>query len=220
MPATIGGHGARDGGYQRHNPGLEFDRVAFFSDAVFAIAMTLLVVGIAVPTVQANELGEALRDLRVEILSFFISFVVIGYYWLAHHRFVASLERVDTGFMLINLGYLAAIAFAPFPTALVGKYEGQPEAVIIYAITVGVASLLETLQFVEARYRGLYGVAIPDDVFRFGLMASSAPVLVFALSIPVALWSTTAALVTWLLIFPLERLIDRWRPQSVDELFG
>ncbi len=220
MPGTIGPSRPRSGGYDRHSPGLEFDRVAFFSDAVFAIAMTLLVVGIAVPVVDADQLGDALRDLRAEFVSFFVSFVVIGYYWSAHHRFFANLKRVDSGFILINLGYLAAIAFAPFPTALIGKYESEPVSVILYAVTIGVASFLETVEFVYARRRGVLAVVIPDDLYQYGLMASLAPVAVLVASIPIALWSTTAAIIAWLLLFPLERVLERWRPDSMDELRG
>src|SRR5690242_11701602 len=62
--------------YRRHSDELEFDRVAFFSDAVFAIAMTLLVVGIGIPEVRESELGDALRGKEAEIISFFISFFV------------------------------------------------------------------------------------------------------------------------------------------------
>ena len=71
--------------FERKESSLEFDRVAFFSDAVFAIAMTLLVVGIGIPEVRESELGDALRGKDSEILSFFISFFVIGFYWLGHH---------------------------------------------------------------------------------------------------------------------------------------
>ena len=108
--------------YERHSPGLEFDRVAFFSDAVFAIAMTLLVVGIGIP--QVAERGPRRRrcdEKRPEIISFFLSFVVIGNYWLAHHRFFAQPRAVDRAASCCSTSlYLAAIAFTPFPTALVG----------------------------------------------------------------------------------------------------
>jgi uncharacterized membrane protein len=92
---------------------------------VFAIALTLLVVGIAVPTVEearsAQAMWEVLWDLRQEFASFFIGFAVIGRYWIAHHRFVGVLAAVDSRLMIANLGYLAFIAFLPFPTALVGR---------------------------------------------------------------------------------------------------
>jgi uncharacterized membrane protein len=199
---------------------IEFSRVLAFSDGVFAIAVTLLVVGIGVPTVRESQLGDALRDLRPEIISFFISFIVIGNYWLAHHRFVAQLARITTTLMTQNLVYLAAIAFVPFPTALVGKYDDSPVTVIIYAITLSAASSLEVVMFVTARHSGSTRVPIPDDVFRYAVATSSVPVIVFVLSIPVAFVSASWALLSWLLIFPAEHLLDRWRPAAADELLS
>ena len=138
--------------------------VAFFSDAVFAIAMTLLVVGIGIPHVGEGDLGEALSNKDAEIFSFFLSFVVIGFFWLAHHRFFARLAAVDVRFMQLNLLYLAAIAFMPFPTALVGVYGGdEPVVVVLYAVTLGVASLLEAALFVRAaQHEGLLRVRMRD----------------------------------------------------------
>lgn len=108
----------------------EFSRVIAFSDGIFAIAMTLLVVEVAVPTLQdANsirELADQLNDMSEQIVSFFISFAVIGRYWLAHHSFVADLARMDSGLIFRNLVYLALIAFVPFPTALLGDYFYNP----------------------------------------------------------------------------------------------
>ena len=151
---------SRPGRYQRSSTSLEFDRVTFFSDAVFAIAMTLLVVGIGIPHVTDAHLDQALRDKRPEIISFFISFVVIGSYWLSHHQFVARLRAVDVRFMQLNLLYLAAIAFVPFPTALVGVYETHLVSVVIYAITLGAASCLETLLFWHAHNAKLLDVEL------------------------------------------------------------
>ena len=205
--------------FARGNDSVEFDRVLYFSDAVFAIAMTLLVVQIGVPAVSGDELGEALRDKSQEILSFFITFVVIGYYWLAHHRMFSQLRGVDSRLMMINLVYLATIAFMPFPSALVGQYEDEPITVIIYAVTLGVASALEAAMFVHARRRDLLKMQVPDDVAHHALRASLVPVVVFAISIPIALFNPTLALLSWLLIFVGERVVDRWKPPGADELF-
>ena len=141
--------------YRRRSEELEFDRVAFFSDAVFAIAMTLLVVGIGIPHVRASKLDDALRAKDSEIFSFFLSFVVIGFFWLAHHRFFAQLGAVDHRFMQLNLFYLAAIAFMPFPTAVVGTNNNRPITIILYAVTLGVASLLEAVMLWYAQRAGL-----------------------------------------------------------------
>jgi hypothetical protein len=132
------------GPYARRGMALEFDRFAFFSDAVYAIALTLLVVGIAVPTVEnthsSREMWDLLVDLRAEFVSFFVGFAVIGRYWLAHHRFVAVLAAVDTRLMALNLVYLAFIAFLPFPTALVGRYE---QNAVAFAFFAGILSCVQ-----------------------------------------------------------------------------
>jgi uncharacterized membrane protein len=197
--------------YERHAPGLEFDRVAFFSDAVFAIAMTLLVVGIGIPHVSDGHLEDALGDKGLEVFSFFLSFVVIGFYWLSHHRFFALLQRVDRRFMELNLLFLAAIAFMPFPTALVGSYGNETSPVVLYAVTLATASLLDALLMWRAHVKHLMRRRMPDDVFRWAMLASVAPVVVFLVSIPVAFAAAPSwALYTWILIFPIEMLLDRF----------
>jgi uncharacterized membrane protein len=198
--------------YRRRSEELEFDRVAFFSDAVFAIAMTLLVVGIGVPRVRDSSLiGEKLGDKQTEIFSFFLSFLVIGLYWLAHHRFFSKLVAVDGRFMRINLVYLAAIAFMPFPTALVGTYgDSESIVIVLYAITLGIASFLDAILFWHAQRADLLRVRLSDTAFRNYLIAALAPALVFAISIPIALADPGLALLSWLLIFPAEFLLGKY----------
>lgn len=197
--------------YARHGEGLEFDRLAFFSDAVFAIAMTLLVVGIGIP-----DSLDALHEERLEIYSFVISFIVLGNYWLAHHRFFSVLGRFDNRFMVMNLVYLAAIAFIPFPTALVGEFEEAAEAVVMYAIALGIASLLETVMYAHAYRSDFFRVDVSPERFRFGVLASAVPVVVFAISIPIALWNTSVALLSWLSVFAIEGLLGRWGPPDTE----
>src|SRR4051794_37614985 len=173
--------------YRRRSEELEFDRVAFFSDAVFAIAMTLLVVGIGIPHVRDSKIGEELSEKGTEIFSFFLSFLVIGLYWLAHHRFLSKLAAVDVRFMKLNLVYLAAIAFMPFPTALVGSY-GDREAVVIvlYAVTLGFASFVDAMLFWYAQRAGLLRKRLSDRASRNYFVAAVAPAVVFAISVPIA----------------------------------
>jgi uncharacterized membrane protein len=209
----------RVGRYQRSSKSLEFDRVIFFSDAVFAIAMTLLVVGIGIPHVADAGLDQALRDKRQEILSFFVSFVVIGFYWLSHHEFVSHLRAVDRTFMKLNLLYLAAIAFVPFPTALAGVYDTHPVSIVLYAVTLGVASGMEAVLFWHAARADLLDLELSRAALRFNVIASLTPVAVFAASIPLAYVSTRWALLSWLLIIPLEMVVDHFfKPDDAPEL--
>jgi uncharacterized membrane protein len=198
--------------FRRRSEELEFDRVAFFSDAVFAIAMTLLVVGIGIPHVQESKVAHAIGEKRSEIFGFFLSFIVIGFYWLAHHRFFSKLVAVDVRFMKINLVYLAAIAFVPFPTALVGIY-GDEEAVVIvlYAVTLAIASALEAVLFFHAQRAGLLRRRLDDQALRNYMLASLAPAAIFLLSIPIAIfYDPGTALLSWLLIFVAEFLIGKY----------
>ena len=111
-----------DARYQRKERSLEFERVAFFSDAIFAIALTLLVVGLDVPEIadrtSSSDLWNALDDMSAQVLMFFISFAVIGSFWMAHHRHFSRLGAIDRQATSVNLVYLALIAFLPFPSGM------------------------------------------------------------------------------------------------------
>ncbi len=156
--ASQGKHGRPPpptGSFVRECEGLEFDRVAFFNDAVFAIAMTLLVVGLTVPELTREQdlprqMLRALGERQPEIFSFFVGYAVLGSYWSAHHHFFASLRAVSRGLMRFNLVYLAVVAFLPFPTALVGRYEDNPVAFVLFALSVAAISGLEVVLFLVA----------------------------------------------------------------------
>ena len=105
-PAGAAGHpfradGPAQAGRRALNPlslagNLEYDRVLFFSDAVFAIAITLLVVDIRVPDITGVvNASRALHDARYKILGFAISFVVIGLFWMGHHRLFRYITALD-----------------------------------------------------------------------------------------------------------------------------
>ena len=196
-------------------------RVIAFSDALFAIAMTLLVVSIAVPTLSdagdVHELADALNDRTSEFVSFFISFAVIGRYWIAHHQFFSLLRVIDNRLIVLNLIYLGFVAFLPFPTDLLGTYFSNPLSVTIYAVNVALISGFEVVLFTRAHRAGLLERRMPEDVFRWGRMMSSTPVFYFLISIPVAFVSTPAAALVWLLGIPAGIVGNRRKPAGADE---
>jgi uncharacterized membrane protein len=204
--------------------GDEFSRVLSFSDGLFAIAATLLVVGIAVPTIEdANSVGDladALNDQSEEFVSFVISFAVIGRYWVAHHQMFSLMRGFDRGFVSLNLLYLGFIAFVPFPTALLGEYFDNPLAVSVYAAAVGIVSGLEVLLLRHARRAGLLTKEMPDDVYRWGTITSTMPVILFAVSIPVAFIGSGWAVGVWLLNAPVGIYANSHAPDGVEEYFS
>ena len=201
----------------------EFGRVLAFSDGLFAIAMTLLVVGITVPVLQQgdsiDELADALNDLTGSFVSFFISFAVIGRYWVAHHEFFSRLKAVDSKLIGINLVYLVFIAFLPFPTALLGNYFENPLAVTIYAVAVAAISGMEVVEYRHAHRYHLMAKRLPDDVYRWGAFLSLSPVFLFLASIPLAFVHTWIAVASWYLFVPFFKVVQRWQPARASEFF-
>jgi uncharacterized membrane protein len=203
---------------------VEFARFLTFNDGLFAIAMTLLVVSIAVPTISSpdstSDLADALNDLSANFISFFISFAVIGRYWMAHHQFVSLLRAIDQPFISLNLLYLAFIAFLPFPTALLGEYFENPLSIAIYAVNVAIVSGMEVILFRRAYRAELLRQRLTPDVYRFGVLASLSPVAFFVLSIPVAFLSTGVAVAMWFLAIPFGLAVNRRAPEGTSNLLG
>jgi uncharacterized membrane protein len=202
--------------YRREGTGLEFERVAVFADAVYAIALTLIVVTIEVPRIadssSEGQLLEALNDQLPAILMFFIAFVVIGNYWLAHHRFVSSLGSVSSSFMRLHLLYLAFIAFLPFPAALLGRFDDNSLGPVLFALSMACASGMEAVLYVKARRDGLMWFPISEEFYRWGLLSSLSPVAVFLVSIPLAFVAPWLGVAAWALAIPVGVVLNRMRP--------
>jgi uncharacterized membrane protein len=199
-------------------------RVLAFSDGLFAIAMTLLVVSVSVPTLQDehsfHELLNDLNDRSAEIISFFISFAVIGRYWVAHHRFFALIGELDYGLIGVNLVYLGFIAFLPFPTALLGNYFDNPLSVIAYALNIALVSGLEVLATRQAFRSRLFEAEMPPVVYRWAMVTSSLPVALMVLSVPVAFLSSWLAVLCWFASGPVQALfLNRRMPAEAAEWF-
>jgi uncharacterized membrane protein len=124
-------------------------RLEAFSDGVFAIAITLLVLEIKVPSTEATAQGRALvtalRELWPSYLGYLISFVTLGIMWANHHNMFRHLRRTDFHFLLINVWFLMCISFLPFPTALLAEYlpvpDGRKAATAFYSAVLFLIAL-------------------------------------------------------------------------------
>jgi uncharacterized membrane protein len=189
---------------------LEYDRVLFFSDAVFAIAITLLVVDIRVPEVVPNAAHE-LHEARDRILSFAISFLVIGLFWIGHHRLFRYITALDRTLIFLNLLFLGTIAFLPYPTALLFAGNTKaPAAPVFYAACVAGAGLLELVVWLYAiRAKGLVPASVSPAFRRYETAQLLPTPVVFGLSIPVAFIAPGVAPFTWILLLPIGRILPR-----------
>lgn len=112
------------------------NRVEAFSDGVFAIVMTLLILEIRLPEVEYGQLAGALVAALPRVYAYVISFAVIGVYWLTHHQSLQLIGKLNSKLILLNLLFLLVVSFMPFPTALLGRYPLQPLPIVIYGLNL------------------------------------------------------------------------------------
>ncbi len=163
----------------------DVDRLVAFSDGVFAIAITLLVLSITVPNVSDKHLGKALRDLGPELFTYGLSFLVVGMYWMAHHRMFRSLVKVDRTLLWINLAVLGFVALLPLPTEILGKYGNTTLATVVYAGSIVAVGSFSVLLWWYMNHADLTSPMTTEFVWLNSLRGAIPPA-VFALSIPIA----------------------------------
>ena len=176
------------------------DRIVFFSDAVMAIAITLLVFDLNAPVIMLPR-----------IISFILSFAVIGIYWESHHRTFRNIRRYDRGLIWLNLMYLFFIVLLPFTTRLIGADPLARLVVILYALNVvflGIASLL-ILRHAYLGNRLIDAEITPPEIRQRIRLALITPII-FLLSITASFIHPIVSYVFWLLAFPVPIFVPRW----------
>lgn len=202
--ATIFGHGRMT------------ERVVFFSDAVFAIALTLLVVDLRVPQIDNGETsGEVIVDLLPGFLAFVISFAVIALNWNGHHRKFRVINGFDTRLIQLNFLLLFLIAFTPFPTSLLSEYPGEVPSVVLYAAVVASLSLVQLAMWSYAWRHDMIDAIVEPDMYRYVRRNLLVVPIVFGISIVIAVfWDANIAMYSWLVLVPLTIIVARVRTRA------
>jgi uncharacterized membrane protein len=194
-----------------------FDRFVNFSDGVFAIAITLLVLDVRMPsmdaTAMAPPLGPQLASLMPNLFAFMLSFVVIGGYWVAHNGLFKLIDRSDIRLVWLNLLVLFFIVLLPLPTQIVADYGNTTLGVEIYAGAMTLTGLSILALTAYAKHAHL---TAPEADVGMSMMKSALTPLVFASSMVVAIWSPTWATNMWWLVavafFVVDPIINsNWR---------
>jgi uncharacterized membrane protein len=165
-------------------------RLEAFSDGVFAIAATLLVLEFSVSNVPGVRLGHELVQLWPSYLAYATSFLTIGIIWINHHYCVETMARADRTLMFINLLLLLTVAFLPFPTKLVAQYlqePGERPAVYAYDATFLIMAIVYNGWWRYASGgRRLIGEHVPDSAIRAISRAFNPGVPMYAIIFAVA----------------------------------
>jgi uncharacterized membrane protein len=184
------------------SPGL--DRIAFFSDAVMAIAITLLVLEVRLPATEAAvTFSRRLLALWPKYLGYFVSFWVIALYWNAHHRCFLHLRGYDVRLIYLNFLFLMFLAFVPFPTALLFSNPTGTASVVLYAGTAAGMGLSLAWLWIYAVRRRLIVTGLGRPVIRDIQLNLLLPPLIFLVTAGVAFLDSTAAMYAWLLLVPV-----------------
>ncbi len=184
------------------NEDLGLERIVFFSDAVMAIAITLLALDLRLPEIPggltADQLPAKLAALGPHFMTFFISFIVIGVYWISHHRYFGYIQRYDTPLILLNFLFLFFIICMPFLASLLGQYSSVPVALILYTLSIAALGLsMSLIWWYASRDHHLIASNVdPALIRRINIRLFAAPVM-FLVAVPFAYISSTAVIVVW-----------------------
>jgi uncharacterized membrane protein len=144
---------------------MEKNRLEAFSDGVFAIVITLMVLEIKVPHVELAHLNEALVELTPKFLSFILSFIIIGVYWVSHHNMMHFIGKVDRNALWLNILVLLTVCIIPFPTALLGDYPFATTPVVFYGATLATVNLSGGLFWIYCVGKSKLSVSNLNPVF-------------------------------------------------------
>lgn len=179
-------------------------RIAELTDGVFAIVMTLLVLGIDVPEIPEERLNEQITDtvlnLWPRMLVYVISFLNLGIFWMGHHSQFHFMRRVDRTLLWLNILFLMMVSLVPFTTRLVGRYGNQEISLWLYGANFILISLLLLVNWRHAARKGL----LEDDTGADTIAGATRWILVgpalYAVGIGLSFLDTRLSLALFMLI--------------------
>jgi len=179
-------------------------RITALADGVFAIVMTLLVLGVEVPQVPDEQIADRLVYevllLWPRIAAYVVSFLVLGIYWMGHHTQFHFMDGVNRTSLWINIFFFMFVCLVPFTTQLVGHYTGQEVALALYGANLIAISLMLLLHWHYAARAELLNPATEDAEMRNATRQILVGVAIFAAAIGVAFVDPRWSLLVFLLV--------------------
>lgn len=178
--------------YDRDTP--EFARVANLSDAVFAIAMTLLVLTLDTPDPRGGSLATALAALLPQIIAFILAFALVANLWWQHHKLVAVFSSVEPGMIGIMLILLGLVALVPFPTSLIGNAPTDRVAVLAFVVVFTCLSVSFLLLVLRTRRVRAFSEAVDTRTYYWLLAQWVSGIVVLLVAALLTVWWPTIGL--------------------------
>jgi uncharacterized membrane protein len=187
-------------------------RLANLSDGIFAVALTLLVLGIVPPQTDSAHLLHALVSEAPLFGIFALSFAIVAYHWVVHHLIFSLITIVDVQFIWLNLLFLFTVVILPFSAGVLGRYPMAPVALILYGTNVAFCSatlMLVWWQMIGARRN----TEIRPEIARYISVRFTVWLVLSIVGIALALILPTASLVLFA-VLPLLYACTSWPPKS------
>ncbi|MEU2898949.1 TMEM175 family protein [Streptomyces sp. NPDC001273] len=187
------------------------ERLVALADGVFAIAITLLVLDISVPQgLDPEQYRQALSDTLPNLGAYAISLAVLAGFWRDHRAIFRTVQQVDGDVIGLTVLGLGIAALLPFPTALVSEYGDETVSVVVYSVAVASLGAVHlALAALVVRRPWLRGGAAPVRDEALYAVDLGATVVVFLVTIPLALAVGPAAMWWWLVLVPVKVWLGR-----------
>lgn len=196
--------------YARIDDPVEFGRVVALVDGVFAIALTLLVLDLALPTQIAEvPLTVALADAAPRFLAFAISVAVVGTFFQIHHENLSMLQKVDSSLLWLTVPYLGLIVLIPFMQSILSSRPAEPLAFALYAIVLGFTSAIGAFMVWHAHRHGLLRKPLLGQAAQFEALRNLLPIFLFFSSTVLAFLIGRWTILIWVSLFPLDAIFAR-----------
>jgi uncharacterized membrane protein len=166
----------------------EPDRLVTFTDGVFAIVITILVLELKVPDLSSGQrLAESLEEMRPTFVAFVISFLLVGMYWVGHRDMFTGVRFVNRDVLWLNLLFLLPVALVPFAASVVGEYPDEAAALHLYGAVLIVVTLMRMLLYwYLLRHPGLLWEPPSRHSRRFAILISGVPLVAYVIAMLVA----------------------------------
>jgi uncharacterized membrane protein len=174
-------------------------RVQTLADSVFAIVMTLLVFEMRVPESPWN-LEYDLLLLLPNLLSFIVSFTILGVYWVGHHSQFEYIERADLSLIWLNIIFLMGVSLVPFSAGLLGQHGERQISVVMYGANLIVVSIFHVMMWRYSIRHGLLREDTPPAIMTLGTQLSLIPIVIYSVAILLSYVNTLLSILLYVIV--------------------
>lgn len=184
------------------------ERLVFFTDAVIAIAITMLGLRLSVPIVETGDLRDALFNMWPRFEIYLISFTMIAYFWHLHHKMFKVIIRHDTALIVLNFMWLIFITLLPFATDILGRYHLSHTALLFYMSNMLAVGIVKIIMWIHAVNAHLTSRVVTKAYDHVAIIRSTVPIVTFSLAIILAFSHVHLSKYVLILVFIIPVIIN------------